>query len=414
MRRFCLRQTDFCLEADGLVVDDRGRFRLAKAVGAAFQRASLTLQDVARGRTDPASFYATAPSVEERVATAPETPVQTTKRNSTLTMSALIERWWREASAAGRKPSTYESYKNTFRAFRSFLGHDNAHQVTAKDVVEFKDHRLATPSKRTGRKPSAKTVKDSDLSALKTIFGWALTNQLLPENVATRITIKLARPTKLRSKSFTDAEATRLLNNSLNYQPRNESLQTAAAKRWVPWLCAFTGARVGEMAQLRKQDITRDGEMWVIRITPEAGTVKNNEARLIVLHRQVVALGFPSFVAKCKDGHMFLRIKEDGDVSGPLQGLTNRLGEFARSVVSDPAVSPNHGWRHRFKTIGLEAGIDSRILDAIQGHAPSSEGRKYGDETLKTIALAIDRLPDYPIDPRHTASIQSLSAEFVA
>jgi hypothetical protein len=34
-----------------------------------------------------------------------------------------------------------------------------------------------------------------------------------------------------------------------------EAPKLAAAKRWVPWLCAFTGARVGEMLQLRKAEI---------------------------------------------------------------------------------------------------------------------------------------------------------------
>jgi hypothetical protein len=32
--------------------------------------------------------------------------------------------------------------------------------------------------------------------------------------------------------------------------------------------------------------------------------------------------------------------------------------------------APNHGWRHRFKTVGIEAGIEHRILDDIQGHHP--------------------------------------------
>jgi hypothetical protein len=54
MRRFALQQTDFCIEGLGLNVDDWGRFRLAKAVSAAFQRASLALQDVASGRINPA------------------------------------------------------------------------------------------------------------------------------------------------------------------------------------------------------------------------------------------------------------------------------------------------------------------------------------------------------------------------
>jgi len=74
--------------------------------------------------------------------------------------------------------------------------------------------------------------------------------------------------------------------------------QTAAATRWVPWLCAYTGARVGEIVQLRKQDLRSVGGVWVLRITPGAGTVKNKEAREVVLHPHLVEQGFPEFVSK--------------------------------------------------------------------------------------------------------------------
>ncbi|WP_158809897.1 DUF6538 domain-containing protein [Beijerinckia sp. L45] len=395
MRRFALQQADFCIDGLGLNVDDWSRFRLAKAVSAAFQRASLTLQDVASGRINPNVFDRGAKGDQPSLILVDPEGQQNLKeraKGDSVAISSLLERWWREASAAGRKPSTYESYRNTVRMFTLFIGHDDAGSIIAKDVIAFKDHRLQTPSPKTGRLPSAKTVKDSDLSALKTIFGWAVGNQLIPANPAAGITIKLARSAKVRSKGFSDAEAQALLIAALNYQPQNERPETAAAKRWVPWLCAFTGARVGEVAQLRKQDLTRLGEDWVIRITPEAGTVKNNEAREIVLHPQVVDLGFPAFVDGCVDGHLFLRSSERG-VLGPLQGLKNRLAEFARTTVVDPRVAPNHGWRHRFKTVGMEAGIAPRILDAIQGQAARSVADTYGDVTIKTVAAAIHKLP---------------------
>jgi integrase len=403
MRRFALQQANFCIEGLGLVVDEWGRFRLAKAVSAAFQRASLAFQDVASGRVDPAMFEQTLGVGNAR---SKETECYEDRASrarphvAAVAISTLLERWWREASAAGRKPSTYESYRNTIRAFIAFLGHDDAERLSAKDVIAFKDHRLQTPSAKTGRVPSAKTVKDSDLSALKTIFGWAVGNQLMSHNPATGITIKLAKSAKVRSKGFSDAEAQALLTAALDYEASDESPATAAAKRWVPWLCAFTGARVGELAQLRKQDLTRNGDNWVLRITPEAGTVKNNEAREIVLHPQVVNLGFPSFVEEAAEGHLFLRPGNNGSVLGRLQGLKNRLAEFARLTVSDPGVAPNHGWRHRFKTIGMEAGIAPRILDSIQGQAARSVAETYGDVTIKTIAAAILKLPNVPLSDR--------------
>jgi site-specific recombinase XerD len=46
-----------------------------------------------------------------------------------------------------------------------------------------------------------------------------------------------------------------------------------------------------------------------------------------------------------------------------------------------------HGFRHRFKTIGLEAGISTRVLDAILGHAAGTARDSYGDVTVKVMAM---------------------------
>lgn len=305
--------------------------------------------------------------------------------DGTASLTKLVEDWWKEAQKSGRKPSTFESYRNTAANLKTFLKHDDASRITPEDIVRFKDYRLETVS--------PKTVKDSDLAGLKTVFGWAVANRRLEENPALGITLKVGKAAKLRSKGFTDAEARSILQAALDHVPDpKETSATAAAKRWVPWILAYTGARVGEIAQLRKQDVRQEGELWVIRITPEAGTVKTNEARDVVLHPHLVELGFPAFAASAPAGHLFLKPGKKGDIAGPLQGLKNRLAEFSRAVVSDKNVAPNHGWRHRFKTIGMEAGIDHRILDAIQGQSARSVAETYGEVTLKAMAGAMTKI----------------------
>jgi hypothetical protein len=72
----------------------------------------------------------------------------------------------------------------------------------------------------------------------------------------------------------------------------------------------------------------------------------------------LVELGGPAFVASVPPG-LFLKPSKSGDVLGPLQGLKNRLSEFVRTVVKDPNVAPMHGFRHRFKTVGMEAHLDA-------------------------------------------------------
>jgi hypothetical protein len=61
-----------------------------------------------------------------------------------VTLTGILDGWWKEAQATGRKPSTHESYRNTVAGLVAFLNHDDAKKVTPEDVVRFKDHRLAS------------------------------------------------------------------------------------------------------------------------------------------------------------------------------------------------------------------------------------------------------------------------------
>lgn len=379
---------DHYLGKRGVLTDGEGRWKFIKALSDALEDAFLKLARNAEGD------YSPDPAAEKRPKWTPgANPSAPRSGTAGFSISAILEGWTKEARATGRKPSTIESYSNTVAGLVAFLGHDDGKLVTPEEIVRFKDHRLSSINRRTGKPISAKIVKDSDLSGLKTLFGWAVSNRKLTANPVTGISIKLGKPQKLRSKGLTEDEARAILTASLKVTRGGESAGTFAAKRWVPWLAAYTGARVGELAQLRKQDVTREGEHWTIRLTPEAGTIKTNEARTVVLHPHLVELGFPAFVEAAPAGHLFLKPSKSGDVLGPLQGLKNRLAEFSRAIVKDPNVAPMHGFRHRFKTVGMEAGVSTRILDAIQGHAPRNAGDSYGDVTVRAMATAIAKIP---------------------
>lgn len=153
MRRFCLVQAEYALEHFGHAINDWNRLIVAKATAAAMQRAHFALKRQAEGFFEPgedppdprivrAALKEEAPAVTNPI---PNARSQAAKGQS-MSLSGLLEGWWREAKAAGRKPSTYESYRNTFAALIDFLGHDDAGRVTRDDVIRFKDYRLTTPS----------------------------------------------------------------------------------------------------------------------------------------------------------------------------------------------------------------------------------------------------------------------------
>lgn len=303
-------------------------------------------------------------------------------------ITGIVEAWWNhEAKRLGVTVSTYEGYRATFKRLSDFLKHDDLKAITPQDIIRYKDWRL--------QQVSPKTVKAGDMAAIKSVFKWAVGDFYMTSNPAEKVVVKLGKKVKTRERDFTVEETKVLLEAALSVDVSSGNL-TKLAQRWVPWLCAYSGARVGEVVQLRKDDIRMEpGGVWVMRITPEAGTVKTKEYRDVPLHPHLVEMGFPAFVGSSKGEYLFMQVKEGSTFRGVWRSKKNRLTEFAREYVTDPNVAPNHGWRHTFKTRGFEAGIQEKVLDAICGHAPRSTGQAYGSVSLKTKVDAMEKFPRY-------------------
>src|SRR6056297_2976088 len=276
-----------------------------------------------------------------------------------------------------------------------FLRHDDAAKITKKNMLDWLENTLQE------KQPS--TISKVYLPTIRSLFRWATEQDRIKDNPAVGVRLAARRAVHNRERGFTTAEAIKLLTAVYNYQPKTshygkimEGEKTTAAKRWVPWLCAFTGARVAEVTQLRREDFREVSGKVTIRITPEAGGTKTGQWRDVPMHNQIIKLGFLDYLHTIKSGPIFHNGKEPEKYQSYAKKIANRLGDWLREQNLVPeGVQPSHGWRHRFKTVGREIGIQDRVLDAIQGHAARTAGDNYGDVTLSTKINAINRLPEY-------------------
>lgn len=306
-----------------------------------------------------------------------------------------------EAYVAERRPaaSTIKSFRQKITSFVEFLGHDNAEKVTPVDIVAWKNELLARDNGK-GSTLSAKTVNDTYLSIIRTVFSWGYENEQVSANPASRVKVRAPKKVSTRSKALTDQEAKTILRASLCTPTKNLSTERAFAQRWVPWLCAYTGARVNEITQLRAEDFQEIDGVKVLQITPEAGSVKNYEARSVPIHPHLIEQGLWEEVRQ-KTGPLFFdRSRHRGGSEGNPQSkkVGEHLARWVRGLgIDHPEVQPNHGWRHRFKSVARNVAMSPEIRDAIQGHAPRTEGEAYGDISPTAMLREIKKVPRYDV-----------------
>jgi integrase len=254
-----------------------------------------------------------------------------------------------------------------------------------------------------------RTVRDTWLAAARAVFRWGVRHGRVEVNPFEGCVVEVPRQasTSETGKAFTDEEALTILSAALRVEvPRRDSrgAHWAAARRWVPWLCAYTGARVRELTQLRAQDVEQRTCGPILRITPEAGTQKSGKVRAVPIHPHLVEMGLLDYVAAAearlgKKGPLFYRPQTRPSRKPPAVKARERLAEWVRGLgVTDPGIQPNHAWRHTFRTRASRAGIEKRIRDEICGHAPGTVADKYEHPTVEDMAVALKRFPRYEVE----------------
>ena len=304
------------------------------------------------------------------------------------------------AKTQGMTAGVAKEWRASMAGFIRFLGHDDADRVSADDVTRWRD-MLGSEITRRGTVRDKSTVKKR-VGAVASMLRWAVEERILSENVAANVVVRTPRKAKLRERDFTPEEVRAILNATLVPAPDAMAKEHAFARRWIPWLCAYSGARVGEMGQLRGQDISQVEGIWTMRITPEAGTTKDKNYRLVPLHPHMIEQGFLDAISKMGAGPLFYdasRQRVASDDNRHFKKVGERLAVWVRKDVgiTDLGVKPNHGWRHTFKTQSMLSEMPERVADAIQGHAPKSVGQTYGSVPLKVKADAIARMPRFKL-----------------
>ncbi|WP_157775121.1 tyrosine-type recombinase/integrase [Hartmannibacter diazotrophicus] len=357
------------LNKHGLLVDAETRTRLLLHVGSAATDAAWHLKRNAVGDYSPDPKADRFPKFE-----APAEAVS---------IDVLFERWKAETKPAASTISTWKG--RPLGSLKEHLG-DRAGDIrliSPDDIIGWKDKIVA-------RGLTVKSINGTYLGMAGAIFSYAVDNRLLPSNPA--LGVKAAGRAKAGTSKlpYETAEVRALLNLARN--------ETRATRRWLPWLAACTGARIGELAQLWGNRVTMIDGIPVLRIAPaeDGGSLKNiGSERDVPIHPALIKEGFLEFVKAKGNGPLFYRRTSGAPGRRHASSsAANQLSSWIREQgFTDPRKAPNHALRHWFKSVAVEVDIKDSVADAIQGHKARGEAHRYRHFKLDVLAAAVAKIP---------------------
>lgn len=387
LERWLGSTVDGLLSAERLMISPASRSALLQRSHVSLAEAAIDLLRKAEG-----DYSAT-----ETLARYPEwtAPTVAAKANGERqTISGLFDLWKFDRARNGGSESSARRWQGPIRSFIAFLGHDDAQAVTPQDIIRWRN------AIGEAGEVAPSTFNKVHLAAVKAIFSHGVNNLILASNPVLGIKSRAPKAQQTRPLGFTQEEAEKILTaaNGALTAPGGTGLVLRQALRWVPWLCAYSGARVGEMAQLRKEDVLTIDGIACLRITPEAGTVKTGSFRDVPIHSHLIDMGFLDFVEGHPNGPLFYAAGRSASAR-PWTTTMGRLSDWVRKTagVTDTRVAPSHGWRHRFTAIADEVDIDPKFSRAIGGWSAGSQGDKYGHRSAKTLKREIEKLPRYAV-----------------
>ncbi len=360
-----------------------------------------------------------------------DTPVASTETGTSPNLSSVVEVWfsekavdkdgWREKTAqankkapealigcCGDKPPTEYGLKDA-TAYKQMLMALPANWVKHKDLKTLSIKEAAVRASALDLKPQSVTNINKNLGFVRAFWHWAGGNY---EGVQKDLFdgIQLPRKNKRRQDRdpFSDEQLQRMFNAPIYTGCKSEREWKKAgcfsmkntAKFWVPLLALYSGARLGELLQLRVADIRNENEVWYIDINEDQPdkTVKTREARKVPIHATLEDLGFLEYVKQrsgLKADMLFpdIEIGQDGYYSSPFSKHFNRFLSHAGAKTDKTAF---HSFRHNFKDAGRNCLADMSIIDEIQGHRGSRAADDYGSGySLTRMKAELDKVT-YP------------------
>jgi site-specific recombinase XerD len=182
----------------------------------------------------------------------------------------------------GTTGATAKRWRPKIRAFCGFVKHTDLGRMMTDDGYRWVDHLIE-------QEVAKKSVRDVWIASLKATAGFMVERRKLDTNPFAGIRIRGVKGTKdSNKKGFSDGEAIAILEATLATPSHLTTPETRAARRWVPWICAYTGARVNEITSLLPSDVRQDPDTAIQCFYLRPEITKGDYERVIPVHSHLI------------------------------------------------------------------------------------------------------------------------------
>jgi hypothetical protein len=270
------------LASRGITLTNEARKRFLDCVLDNYIAALSLLESRAEGDYSPDTTPQTFPKFEKR-----------RQEHAGATAWELFTEW---VKAAQPRASTVTRWRAVFKEL------DRQFPERAADGIT-PDEAQAWAVSLIGEGRTARTVADVWITAARRVCAWGMKQRKIASNPFAETNVTVPREVRTREREFNNAEVKIILKAALAITDTRKPFP--AACRWVPWLCAYSGARAGEITQLRGQDVFTENGTTAMRLTPEAGTTKTGAPRTVPIHEHVIEQGFLEYIKTRGRGPLF-------------------------------------------------------------------------------------------------------------
>ena len=318
----------------------------------------------------------------------------TTKMPSRRSLADLWPDYEKHARINGKASGSLDSWKGYVHYCSRFFGDKPAEDVTADDMWRYVEG-LRQGHSPSGKPLKAKSINQSHLVAVRAVYHWAKNRELVSHSPADGIWVEGAGTEADEKHAYTREMVRTILEAA-----RKEA---NPVRRWAPWLCAFTGARIGEILGLLKRDVKQTEGIYYLSLQKNAArTLKNAQSnRHVPIHPALVREGFLDYVDSLPAHEEYLFPGDWGrGKSDRTKTPANRLRDWLNTLHTNEerqGFSPNHSFRHWLISQCRQASIDPDYQRVLTGHRPMDIHARYGPGDIPTLYAAIQQIPS-PLD----------------